>query len=108
MDLKYNINKIHGELLNNFETVKIEEKSNKENGNHFLISAISEGKEVKFITTKQAVESGNIDWKYFSNPLNENSGLVERNSKIYTLTEDIKDVISKNRFDKEYLSNFNN
>lgn len=108
MDLKYNINKIHSDFQSNFEEVKIEEKSDKKFGNHFLISAINEGKEVKLILTKKSVESGNLNWSYYSNPLKEDSILVERSSSIANITNDVKDVIVKSRFDEEYISNINN
>jgi len=108
MELKYNINKIHSELLSNFEEVRIDEKSDKKFGNYFLISAINEGKEVKLILTKKSVESGNLNWSYYSNPLKEDSLLVERTSSISDITTDVKDVITKNRFDEEYISSINN
>lgn len=108
MELKYNINKIHGDLLSNFEEVRIDEKSDKKFGNYFLISAINEGKEVKLILTKKSVESGNLNWSYYSNPLKEDSLLVERTSSIADITTDVKDVITKNRFDEEYITSINN
>lgn len=108
MELKYNINKIHSDLLSNFEEVRIDEKSDKKFGNYFLISAINEGKEVKLILTKKSVETGNLNWSYYSNPLKDDSLLVERTSSIADITTDVKDVISKNRFDEEYISSINN
>jgi len=107
MSVKYNINKIHGDLINNFESVKIEEKSNQKIGNYFEISSISEGLEVKMILTKRDVESTNIKWSYFTNPLNEKSDLVERTSNIDNLSNDVKDVITKKRFSEEYLTEIN-
>ena len=104
MDLKYNINKIHGDLINSFEVVQVVEKSNKEFGNYFEISNISEGKEVKMIITKKAIENDSFDWLYFSDPMNENSHLIERRSSTDTIAEDIKDIISKNKFSSDYLS----
>ena len=35
MELKQNINRVHGDLTNYFENVQISEKSNKELGNYF-------------------------------------------------------------------------
>lgn len=101
--IKYNINKIHGDLINNFDSVKIEEKSSLKLGNYFEISSISEGLEVKMILTKKGVESNNIQWSYFSNPLNEKEGLVERSSNIENISKDVKDIITKKRFSEEYL-----
>jgi len=103
MDIKLNINKIHGELINSFDSVKINEKSNKLIGNYFEISSIKEGLEVRMILSKKSLESSNIKWSYFSNPLNENSDLVERNSNIDSITNDIIDVVSKKRFSSDYL-----
>ena len=108
MELKYNINKIHSDFLSNFEEVSIDEKSDKKLGNYFLISAINEGKEVKLILTKKSVENGNLEWSYYSNPLKEDSFLVERSSSIADITTDVKDVINKNKFDEEYISSINN
>ena len=108
MDLKYNINKIHSDFLSNFEEVKIDEKSDIKFGNYFLISAINEGKEVKLILTKKSVESGNLNWSYYSNPLKEDSFLVERSSSIADITTDVKDIIGKNKFDEDYISTINN
>ena len=59
MELKYNINKIHSDLLSNFEEVRIDEKSDKKFGNYFLISAINEGKEVAGVLKKKALQIGN-------------------------------------------------
>jgi hypothetical protein len=108
MELKVNINKIHGEFISNFEKVEIKEESNKEFGNHFMISIINEGKEVKIVLTKREIEKQTFNWSYFSNPSLESSYLVERTSSINTITNDIKDIISKNRFDEDYLKNLNN
>lgn len=107
MTIRENINKIHIGLLNNFENVSIEEKSNRKFGNFFEISSIKEEMEVRMIITKKDVESNNIKWLYFSNPKDEESYLVERYSKIDNLTEDVSDVITKMRFSEEYLKQIN-
>ena len=107
MNIKININKIHGDLLNVFETVKIEEKSSLKLGNYFEISSISEGLEVKMILTKKGVESNNIQWSYFTNPLNEKSDIIERISNINNFSEDVKDIITKKRFSEDYLIEIN-
>ena len=102
-NLKYNINKLHGLLLKEFNEVKIEEKSSIEFGYYFQIS-VNEDKEVKFIVSKREMENDNFNWKYFSNPLEENSFLVERKSNIDTMVDDIKEILIKNRFDEDYLT----
>lgn len=101
-EMKYNINKLHGLLLNEFSNVKINEKTSMEFGNYFEIS-INEGKEVKMIVTKKDIENKTFDWRYFSNPLNESSFLIERKSSIENISNDIKDIFNKNRFDEDYL-----
>jgi len=107
MDLKYNINKIHGDLISQFHKseIKIEEKSNLKFGNYIEISVINEGKEVKMIMTKKDLENYNFNWSYFENPIDENSSLVERNSSIDDLSSDVKEIFEKNRFSEEYLNN---
>lgn len=101
-EMKYNINKLHGLLLNEFSNVKINEKTSMEFGNYFEIS-INEDKEVKMIVTKKDIENQTFDWRYFSNPLNESSFLIERKSSIENISNDIKDIFNKNRFDEDYL-----
>jgi len=101
-NMKYNINRLHGLLISSFEDVSLVEKSNNNYGNYFEIS-IKEDKEVKIIITKKDIEDQNFGWKYYSNPTNESSFLIERYSSIDNITSDIKDILFKNRFDAEYL-----
>lgn len=107
MDLKYNINKIHGDLISKFNKgeVRIEEKSNLIFGSYIQISVINEGREVKMIITKKDLEGYKFNWSYFENPTDENSSLVERNSSIDNLSSDVKEIFEKNRFSEEYLNN---
>ncbi len=107
MDMKYNINKVHGSLISSFEDVRILENSNKIFGNYFEISAQSDGKEVRFIIEKKDIEHDVFRWVYYSNPLNESSILIERKSNLSSIVEDVKDIIFKNRFDEDYLSHIN-
>lgn len=108
MSLRQNINKVHFDLTNRFEEVIITEKSNLKLGNYFELSILESNKEVKVILTKTEVEKGVFNWSYFSNPLNENSDLVERSSKIELFSLDIQEIIEKNRFDSDYLNKINN
>lgn len=101
--LRYNINKIHIDLLLEYGEVKLEEKSNLEFGNYFEI-IINEDKQLKMIVVKRDIENANFNWKYFSNPLNEKSNLVERSSNIFSLIHDVKDIFEKKRFSEEYLN----
>jgi len=101
--MKVNINKVHGELVSSFEEVKITEKSDKTNGNYFEVSALKESKEVKMIITKKNIESDKFSWSYYSDPSDENSFLIERNSTTDTIVSDVEDIIEKNRFSEDYL-----
>jgi len=102
--MKININKVHGGLVNNFEEVRISEKSNKELGNYFEVSALKESKEVKMIITKKNIENDSFSWSYYSDPSDENSYLIERSSNTETIVSDVNDIIEKNRFSEGYLS----
>jgi hypothetical protein len=102
--MKININKVHGGLVNNFEEVNIVEKSNKDFGNYFEISALKESKEVKMIITKKNIESERFSWSYYSDPSDTGSFLIERISTTDTIVSDVEDIIEKNRFNEDYLS----
>jgi len=52
MDMQYNINKIHGNLVTRSYDVKIEEKSSHKFGNYFELTASKDNKDVKMIITK--------------------------------------------------------
>jgi len=101
MELKQNINRVHGDLTNYFENVKISEKSNKELGNYFELSVLENNKEVKAIIKMTEIENANFSWNYYANPSDENS-LVERVSSIYTFSSDVQDIFEKNRFSSDY------
>ena len=66
MDFKYNINKIHGDLLSQFlnSEIKIEEKSNLKLGNYIEVSIINEGKEVKMVVSKKELENYSFNCSY--------------------------------------------
>ena len=102
-NVRYNINKIHGNLLP-LGDVKTEEKSNQQFGNYFEVNAIKDNMNMKVIISKKDLESPVFKWSYYANPLNENSDLVERVSSVDNIHEHINDVISNKRFNKEYLS----
>mgnify|MGYP003562728227 CR=1 FL=1 len=103
MELKQNINRVHGDLTNYFEDVKISEKSSKELGNYFELSVLENNKEVKAIIKMTEIENANFFWEYYANPLDETS-LVERVSSIYTFSSDVQDIFEKNRFSSDYLN----
>ena len=108
MSLKQNINKVHFELTANFNEVSIVEKSSLQMGNYFELSVLENNKEVKLLIKKTDIESRSFDWSYLSNPLNEKSDLVERHSSIDNISEHIKDIFDKNRFDSDYNKQINN
>jgi Holliday junction resolvasome RuvABC endonuclease subunit len=112
-DIKLNINKIDFDLKNKFENVIIEEKSS---GNRFYfeISAnseffnVNENKkfnrvEVKVFINKSDITSSNIKWSYLSNPLIESSHIIERVSKIDSISQDIFEIITEMKMSKDYF-----
>ena len=103
MSIKYNINKVHSDLIINFDNVKIEEKSNHKMGNYFEVIASKNKMDVKILISKKNIENENFNWVYYSNPLNENSHLIERTSNINNICEHAIDIINNNRFSKEYI-----
>jgi hypothetical protein len=107
MDIKSHINKIHFDLSSTFDEVTIQEKSSLKFGSYFEISNISEGKELKMIITKKDIESPSFNWFYLANPLNESSDLIERTSDINNISIHAKEIVTKNRFNEEYLNQIN-
>tara|TARA_B110000858_G_C17708407_1_gene429347 strand:+ start:416 stop:736 length:321 start_codon:yes stop_codon:yes gene_type:complete len=105
MSLKYNINLIHSNIKELYKETNIKESSDKKFGNYFKFNIISEGKELIIIVNKKDLEGNVFNWKYYSDPLNEDSHLVERTSDLYNISEHIKDIFDKNRFDNNYLKN---
>jgi len=103
MDMQYNINKIHGNLVTRSYDVKIEEKSSHKFGNYFELTASKDNTDVKMIITKKDVENDTFAWSYYANPLKENSDLVERVSNINEIYDHVTDIIDNKRFNKEYL-----
>ena len=103
MNLKENINRIHGELSNNFDEVIVSEKSDIKRGNYIELSILEKNKTLKVIISKRSLENDKFNWEYFANPLNENSDLIQRNSSVSLFTEDVKDIFNKNRFNSEYI-----
>ncbi len=102
MNLRVNINKIHADLLSNCEEVSIVEKSSLEIGEYVEISAIKESKELVMIISKRDLENNQFNWKYYSNPTKKDF-LVERNSSVLNMINDVNDIFEKNRFDSEYI-----
>ena len=102
MSLKENINKLHFNLSNRFNVI-INEKSDLKLGQYLEILVTEENKELKALVTKKELENNTFNWKYLSNPLDENSTIVERKSNIDRFFNDVVDIFEKNRFDSDYL-----
>ncbi len=103
MNLRTNINKIHSDLTSRFNDVSLLEKSNVSLGNYFEISIVENNKNLKIILSKKSIDNDNFSWCYFSNPDNELSTLVERQSNVNNFVHIVEDIFEKNRFDSEYL-----
>lgn len=110
MDLKSNLNKIHSDLISQLpgSEIKITEKESISLGNYIQFSILNEGKEVKLNLRKIDLEGYNFNWHYWSNPLIEESHLVERSSSVETFSRDVKDIFEKNRFDRDYINSLGN
>jgi hypothetical protein len=103
MDIRFNINKIDTILKENFTKVDISEKSSINLGKYFEI-IVTESKVVKILLPFKNIDGQiNFEFFYYANPLNESSTLIPRMTNLQLLTETIKDIISNNRFDQEYL-----
>jgi hypothetical protein len=107
MGLKENINRIHSDLLSNYEDVSIVEKNDKSIGNFVELSIKEANKNLVIKISKLKLESSNFDWIYCSDPLNENSDMIERTSSVDNFLIDVKDIFEKNRFNSEYLKKLN-
>jgi hypothetical protein len=105
MGLKTNINKIHVNLKDAFNDVTISEKSDRKFGNYFELEIVSEGKKLRMVSNKNSLEGNVFDWKYYSDPTDEDSFLVERTSDVNSIVYHIEEIFTKNRFDKDYLKN---
>lgn len=103
MSLKQNINKIHSDLSDKFSSVKVLEKNNRKYNNYIELIVNENNKTMTAIIKKTDLENGNFDWVYKSNPLLEESYLVERNSNVDNFLNDVNDIFEKNRFDYDYL-----
>lgn len=107
--IKENINKIDYRLKQLFDSVLIQEKSNKSDF-YFEINASSifnidnENKRVsiKVEISKPSLNESNVKWRYYTNT-NLLSDKIERVSSIDKISEDIYTTILTKKMDKEYL-----
>ncbi len=107
--IKENINKIDYELKDLFETVIIEEKSDRSRfyfeikvSGYKLNESLAEC-EVLFEIDKSDLVNKDIKWNYWANPTTKEYQ-VPRNSHLDYITKDVSDIILKGRLDSNYLS----
>jgi hypothetical protein len=103
MDLKSNINRIHSDLTNTFDSVLISEKANSKMGNYFEIVICEGFAEAKVIVKYNNLGASVVHWSHYSNPLDNESTLIDRSSLLENLSYDIKEIFEKNRFSSEYI-----
>jgi hypothetical protein len=106
MKFKENINKLHSELESLYGEVIVNEKFIK--GVSFIEMIINEeNKNLKLEFKKQDLNSDEFEWNYKSNPLENDSQVVERKSSVSNFTNDVSDIFTKNRFSSDYLEKLN-
>lgn len=103
MDIRYNINRIHSLLNDKFTDVKICEKESLKFGKFFEI-VVNESRTIKMIIPFKNIDGkSKYSFYYFSDPTNENSELVERNSDNESVVSIVEDIFNNNRFSENYL-----
>lgn len=103
MYLRENVNRIHNELSDNFDSVYIKELNNLEYGNYIELSVSESNKKLIAIIKKSELDNVNFNWSYKANPNSDYSHMVERSSSIDSFFKDVKDIFDKNRFDSRYI-----
>lgn len=102
-----NINIIDWDLKQNFENVKILEKSEKSDF-FFEISLISKIEDVNIPLvleiSKNELLNNKINWRYLAGSSKDDK--ISKISEIKSLSNDIKDLFKNKRFDPEYLKIF--
>lgn len=106
MNLKLNVNRIHSELMDTYQSVLIKEDSDSKTGNFVEFLVVESGRELKLKITKYELEKNNFNWSYLANPKDDTS-VVERNSSVDEFLTHVKDIFEKNRFDSDYLKKLN-
>lgn len=111
LNIKQNINKIDNDLKDLFENVYIAEKADKgvffvtiTANKLFLFEGCKKRVEVKVDINKTDLNNNIIKWNYSLNPLNENTGKIERVSYLHSIAKDIYDIASNKRMVNEYFS----
>lgn len=60
--------------------------------------------ELVFLISESTIYDNSMIWKYKTNPLSENSIYITRTSTLNSIAMDVEDILTENRFDKEYLN----
>lgn len=107
MELKSNINAIHGALSSKFDNIIVEEKSDINRLNYIKLSISENNKNLVVFVSKSSLKNDIFNWEYLSNPLNESSDLISRTSNINSFINDVEDIFNKNRFNSEYIEFIN-
>jgi benzoyl-CoA reductase/2-hydroxyglutaryl-CoA dehydratase subunit BcrC/BadD/HgdB len=103
MDIRYNINRIHSLLGDKFQDVNICEKTSLKFGKYFEI-VVNESKTIKMIIPFKNIDGrSKYSFYYLSNPINEQSELVERISDNESIVSIVEDIFNNNRFSEDYL-----
>lgn len=103
--IRENFNKLHFDITEEFESVKVEEKSDRTYGNHIQL-IIENGPSLKLRIKKQSLESNQFDWQYLADPTDETS-IIERSSNLNNFIDHVKDIFENKRFYSEYLEKIN-
>jgi hypothetical protein len=105
-DYRENLNKIDFILKSKFKSVNISEvREIKGDPKIYFLVENNDGLRCKIILEKTNLLSDKIPFKYFSNPDERNSFLVERESGVSEFGDVISDIFENRRFDSDYLKN---
>ena len=97
---KSNLNAIHFQLTESFESVSVNDRKDKWGTLEITVKDVLEA---KILVTKKDLESNQFNFKYFSNPKDDTSYLIERSSTVENFSDIIKDIFDNKRFSEEYL-----
>ncbi len=103
MDIRYNINRIHSNLSDKYSDVQITEKSSLKFGKYFEI-VVNESKALKMIIPFKNIDGQqNFEFYYYSNPTQESSDLITRNTSAENFVSVTEDIYRNNRFSEDYI-----
>jgi hypothetical protein len=100
-----NINRIDFILKTKYRNVKINEFVDFKMGNCIRIVVEDKNKVLDAVISKSVLENNTFEWYYKSNPLDDESVLVERVSNVDSFGYVVEDIFEENRFDSNYLKN---